>query len=222
MTKVRGFAQRCQRRALTSPQNRRKSALILCSFEVQKMHRAAISVVTIAAALAVAGCSSSGGVSTSSILGSAPTPPTAPVVAASTPTTRAFQAGSVAARAQKCGYNFDEARLKASYFANEMSRGTPPDQMAQVEKIYDVARGGVAKAAAGEPDYCSEQKTKTIKADLNRLLAGDFEPPQKPAVVAKKEDDGGLFDGWFDGGSQPDDNFGSGDWWAKQAEKAGN
>jgi hypothetical protein len=189
------------------------------------MHRAAIPVLMIAAALA--GCSSSGnGVSTASILGSAPTPPAAdaavvaPVVPSSTPTSRAFQVGSVSARAQKCGYVFDEARLKSSYLANEMSRGTTPDQIAQIEKFYQVARNGVAKAAADEPAYCSEQKTKVIKADLNRLLAGDFEPP--PAPVAKKEeDDGGFFGGLFSGGSQQEDNFGNGDWWEKQKEKAG-
>lgn len=189
------------------------------------MHRAAISVLMIAASLA--GCSSGGGgVSTSSILGSASTPSTAdalvtaPPPVSSTPTTRAFQVGSVAARAQKCGYNFDEARLKSSYLANETGRGTPPDQMAQLEKVYEVARNGVAKAAAGEPNYCSDQKTKVIKADLNRLLAGDFEPP--PAPVAKKEeDDEGFFGGLFGGGTPQEDNFGSGDWWQKQQEKAG-
>lgn len=187
------------------------------------MHRAAIPALIVS--VAIAGCSSSGnGVSTSSILGSAPTPPTAEAAAAlpaaSTPTSRAFQVGSVAARAKKCGYNFDETRLRSSFLAHEVSVGTTPDQIAQVEKVYDVAHNGIAKAAAGEADYCSDQKTRIIKADLNRLLAGDFEPPLKP-VAKKEEDDEGFFGGLFGGGSQQEDNFGSGDWWAKQQEKAG-
>ncbi|MDQ8697191.1 hypothetical protein [Hyphomicrobium sp. LHD-15] len=188
------------------------------------MHRAAIP--TLIVAVAIAGCSSSGnGVSTSSILGSAPTPPAveaaAALPAASTPTSRAFQAGSVSARAKKCGYNFDEARLRSSFLAHEVSVGTTPDQMAQIEKVYDVAHNGIAKAAAGEANYCSDQKTRIIKADLNRLLAGDFEPPPQPVAKKQEDDDGGFFGGLFSGGSQQEDNFGSGDWWQKQQEKAG-
>lgn len=194
------------------------------------MHRRAVIPVLMLAA-AVAGCSSGGGVSTASIFGTAPTPPpaagAAPVgaVAAvapppSSPTDRAFQVGSVTARAAKCGYNFDAAKLKASYMAHEIGRGAGNDEVARIEKIYDVAYNGISKAAAQEADYCSERKTQEIKADLNRLLAGDFEPPRK-AVATKKEDDGGIFD-WF--GSSNEDSgpkFGSGDWWAKQNEKAG-
>jgi hypothetical protein len=189
------------------------------------MHRAAIPFLMIAAALA--GCSSGGGVSTASILGSAPTPPAADAAAAappaSTPTSRAFHVGSVSARAAKCGYNFDVARLKSSYISNEISRGTPPDQMVQIEKFYDVAHNGVMKAASDEANYCSEQKTKTIKTDLSRLLAGDFEPPGRAQVAQKQEeeDDGGFFGGLFSGGAAESDNFGSGDWWSKQQEKAG-
>ncbi len=206
------------------------------------MHRS--TVVAAMLAFALAGCSSSGnGVSTASILGGAPTPPAAanaapavaqagnatvadaggavtPVAAtapASTPTDRALQVGTVSARAVKCGYNFDAPRLKSTYLAHEASLGASSDQLAQVEKIYNVGYNGVTKAAATEPDYCSDRKTQTIKADLARLLAGDFEPPAKK-VVAKQD---GFFDGWFDGASNPDEKFGGSDWWEKQAAKAG-
>jgi hypothetical protein len=191
-------------------------------------HKIALSVLILA--LPLAGCSSgSSGVSTASILGAAPTPPAgaapgaqvAPVAAAvpsSTPTDRAFLVGSVSARAAKCGYNFDAAKLKASYVANEMSRGTPADQLAQVDQVYGVAYNGVAKAAAEDPNYCSDRKTQEIKADLTRLLAGDFEPRK----VVAKQDQGGFFDSFFDGGAaEQGPKFGSGDWWDKQADKAG-
>lgn len=187
-------------------------------------------VPALLAASAAAGCSSGSGVSTSSILGTAPTPPPAaapaqpgvvPVVAAapSTPTERAFQVGTVSARAQKCGYNFDPAKLKASYMAHEIGLGASNDQVANIEKIYNVAYSGVTKAAAGEANYCSERKTQEIKTDLGRLLAGDFEPPKK--AVAQKKDEGGLFD-WFSGSSEDTGpKFGSSDWWDKQHEKTG-
>ncbi|WP_334149914.1 hypothetical protein [Hyphomicrobium sp.] len=205
------------------------------------MHRSTVAASMLAFALA--GCSSSGnGVSTASILGGAPTPPAAAdaapaaaqtggatvgqaggtvapvaVAPASTPTDRALQVGTVSARAVKCGYNFDAPRLKSTYLAHEASLGASSDQLAQVEKIYNVGYNGVTKAAATEPDYCSDRKTQTIKADLGRLLAGDFEPPAKK-VVAKQD---GFFDGWFDGASNPEEKFGGSDWWEKQAAKAG-
>lgn len=188
-------------------------------------------------AAAVAGCSSGSGVSTSSILGTAPAPPAgqtgapgqaggvtpvAAIVVPSTPTERAFQVGTVSARAAKCGYNFDAPKLKAAYMAHEIGLGTPSDQLANVEKIYSVAFGGVTKASAEDPNYCSDRKTQEIKADLTRLLAGDFEPPKK-AVVAKKKDSGGIFGDFFssDGEEDTGPKFGSDDWWAKQDDKSG-
>lgn len=197
------------------------------------MHRCTIAALMLAVALA--GCSSGGnGVSTASIFGTAPTPPPAPgapapaggvaavpAAAPSTPTDRAFQVGTVSARAVKCGYNFDAQSVKTAYLAHEVGLGASNEQIAQVEKVYSVAYNGVTKAVAAEPDYCSERKTQTIKADLGRLLAGDYEPPKK-AVVAKK-DDGGFFDGWFDGSDEDaGPKFGSSEWWDKQAEKSGN
>lgn len=188
------------------------------------MHRIALPILVLA--IPLAGCSSgSSGVSTASILGGAPQPPaagqadaSAVPVPSSTPTDRAFVVGSVSARAAKCGYNFDAARLKDSYLANEMSRGTPSDQLAQVDKAYAIAYNGVTKAASEDPTYCSDRKTQTIKADLNRLLAGDFEPRK---VVAQKQE-GGFFEDFFSGSGQDSGpKWGSGDWWEKQADKAG-
>jgi hypothetical protein len=225
------FHTKLWHRGLTSPQKGRKSALILSSLGVNFMHRCTVAALTLAAALA--GCSSGGnGVSTASVLGNAPTPPAAggtavpqaggpvaPAVAPSTPTDRAFQVGTVSARAVKCGYNFDAPRLKSTYLAHEASLGASSDQIGQAEKIYTVAYSGVMKAAAEDPNYCSDKKTQTIKADLARLLAGNFEPPPKK-VVAKQD---GMFDGWFDGsGADAGPKFGSDDWWASQNAKTGN
>ncbi len=162
------------------------------------MHRLIVPALLIAAA--VSGCSGGSGVSTSSILGTAPTPPageggavTPPprIAVPSTPTEARVQVGTVSARAARCGYNFDAPKLKAAYIAHEIGVGTPTDQMANVEKIYNVAYVGVTKASTEDPNYCSDRKTQEIKSDLTRLLAGDFEPPKK-AVMAKKQDDGGI------------------------------
>ena len=131
----------------------------------------------------------------------APAVAAAPVPTPSTPTDRAFQVGSVTARATKCGYNFDPARIKANYVAYESSLGATPDDIAKIEKIYTVAFNGITKAAATEENYCNEKKTKEIKADLTKLLAGDYSPTPKKVAAAE---DQGLFGGMFSGGSSSD------------------
>lgn len=116
--------------------------------------------------------------------------PAKPVAPADTPLNRAFQVGIVSARAVKCGFNFDPGRVKGNYLADEARRGTPVDDMAKVEKVYNVGYNGVAKAVAGNANYCTTKKTKEIKEDLGYLLAGDFTP--KPFRPKEEEDEGLL------------------------------
>lgn len=151
----------------------------------------------VVAALA-GGCSEGSSLSTSSILGggssAAAATPTPPVV---TPTSRALQVGATAARATRCGYNFDANKLRNNFLAAEAAQAPGTDQT-NVVKTYDTAFAGVSKAAAGQPAYCTDKKTQDIKADLTRHLAGDYSPGA-PKEVA--QEDGGLFSGWGSGGS---------------------
>lgn len=150
------------------------------------------------ASLLLAGCSGSSGLTTGSLFGASSAPAKAPPPQVKNdPTSRAFQVGTVSARAVKCGYNFDPARLKSSFLAAESAQGTPIAELANVERTYDVAYNGVTKAVAGQPQYCSERKTAEIKQDLTRHLAGDYAP--SPPRAAPPEDEG-LF-GF--GGSDP-------------------
>lgn len=161
------------------------------------MTRTSLAVLIVTAALA--GCSGSSGLSTSSIFGGkkAETPAVQAAGPTSDPTTRALQVGSTSARAVKCGYNFDAAKLKASYLAYEIGVGADSASMGRIEQIYDVAYNGVTKAAATDPKYCNDQRTKEIKTALSRHLAGDFTPT--PTKVAAQ--DTGLFSGWGSGSS---------------------
>lgn len=184
------------------------------------MLRRALPVLMLAVGLA--GCSGSGsGVSTASILGgdAAPTASAgqAATVAPADPGERAFQAGAVTARAVRCGYNFDPALIRSNYLAHEAALGATHEQMAKLQQTYDVAHNGVTKAATEDSNYCTDRRTREIKADLGRLLEGNFEAPKKQ--VAQEE---GLFSGLFDGGgSDSGPKFGSGDWWEKQRDAAG-
>jgi hypothetical protein len=149
------------------------------------------------------------------------TAPAAPAAPPSDPASRAFQVGSTSARAVKCGYNFDPAKLKSQYLAAEATRGTA--DLAKTEKAYDISFNGISRGISEKQDYCSEAKSKEIKTDLTRHLAGDYEPRQKQQV-AKKEEEGGMFSGFFDAGDDAVDNgpkIGTTEWWEKQKEKAG-
>lgn len=150
----------------------------------------------------------------------APAQATAPAVK-NDPTQRAFQVGSTSARAVKCGFYFDPGRLKQQFLAAEATMGTPVADMAKVEKIYDISFNGISRGIAPKEDYCTQAKSKEIKEDLTRHLAGDYTPREVKKVAA---DDGGFFGNLFDGGSDEVDKgpkMGTSEWWDKQNEKMG-
>ena len=147
-------------------------------------------------ATALTGCSSAPSLTTGSILGGPAKPAAADPGSVNDPTNRAFQVGTLSAKAVKCGFNFDPAKLKNNYLTYERTLA-PGADMARVEKIYDISFNGVAKAVAGESDYCSDEKTKAIKADLSRHLAGDYSPPERPKEAVADSD--GIFDSLFSG-----------------------
>ena len=158
-----------------------------------KMHGLALAL----GSFVLAGCSAGSGLSTGSIFGggtpAAKTAEVSPPV--SDPTSRAFQVGTVSARAKKCGYNFDPQKLRAAFLASEIGAGASSTDVPRIEQIYDVSYNGVLKATAEDPKYCNEERTRDIKVDLNRHLAGDYTPTPPKKVVA---DTSGLFSGWGD------------------------
>ena len=89
------------------------------------------------APLLLAACGSSApSLSTGSLFGSkadAATPIAAPPPPPpATPEQRAAQVGATSARAVKCGYNFDPAKLKTSFLTAEAQSGTAVDQLGRV------------------------------------------------------------------------------------------
>jgi hypothetical protein len=140
---------------------------------------AATTTTIVGLGLALGGCSGSGGLTTGSLFGSSE----ASKVAAAQPTVvtssdRVVQVAAVSARAAKCGFNFDPADLKTSFMTAEATQAADQAALDRTEREYDTIRGKVATAISKEPDFCSDSKTREIKTELTRHLAGDFSPKQ--------------------------------------------
>ena len=127
-----------------------------------------------------AGCSG-GGVTTSSVAA-----PDAPgLIANDDPLARPVAVAWTSARAKRCGFYFDPAKLKINYLAYERTQGAAGDQLAKLERSYDTTFKGTADRIGGDADYCTSSKGLEIKADLQRYLAGDYAPNlPKPKQVA--------------------------------------
>ena len=98
-------------------------------------------------------------------------------------TGRALQVAATSARAARCGFYFDPARLRTSYLAFE-AKQSAPEQLAKAEKTYDSTFKTIRERVTEDPGYCSDAKSAEIKKDLTRHLAGDFTPNfPKPKVV---------------------------------------
>jgi hypothetical protein len=156
--------------------------------------RPAATALALLALPILAACSSGGnGLMTGSILGAGA--PAVPKVAASAdgakalavndPMARPIQVAWTSARAAKCGFYFDPAKLRAAYLAAEASVSAV-DQMPKVEQAYDLTQQTVARSIAKQEDYCASETVAEIRRDLTRHLAGDYQPS------AKKEEEGLL------------------------------
>lgn len=150
----------------------------------------------LAGVLAAASCASGCGaslpnLSTGSLFGGS-SKPAAPAPPTNDPTARALQVGSTSARAQKCGFNFDAAKLRTQFLAAESTALTNPGDADKLGQVYDTAFRGVGKAVSGQGEaYCTDPKTSKIKTALNRHLAGDY-TPEPPEPV---EEEPSLFGG---------------------------
>lgn len=101
------------------------------------------------------------------------------------PMARPVSVAWTSARAQRCGFYFDPAKLKVNYLAYERTQGADGDRLAKIEKSYDSSFKVTSDRVSGDADYCTDRKGLDIKADLQRHLAGDFSPnlpAPKPVV----------------------------------------
>src|SRR5215813_12444727 len=92
----------------------------------------AFGLVMVAAGLA--GCGGSGAGLLTGATAAAPDVKGAPQT--DDPMVRPFAVAWTSARAQRCGFNFNPSKLRASYLAYEATQ-SPPDQLAKAEQVYD-------------------------------------------------------------------------------------
>jgi hypothetical protein len=99
------------------------------------------------------------------------------------PMARPASVAWTSARAKRCGFFFDPVKLRATYLAYESRQ--PGQDLAKIESTYDNIFKVISATVAGDADYCNESRSKDIKAELARHLAGDFNPNlPKPKMVA--------------------------------------
>jgi hypothetical protein len=152
-----------------------------------RTHQAIAAALLIAATAIHAGCGSSAGV-----LGGGDLPSDAPAVINNTDAmARPVQVAWTAARAQRCGFFFDPAKLKANYIAYEGKQGGAGEQLAKIQQTYDSTFQTTSTKVSADAGYCTDKKSAEIKVDLNRHLAGDYAPNLPKPKVAHC---GGLFD----------------------------
>ncbi len=114
----------------------------------------------------------------------------APVI---TPESRAIQVAYTSVKAEKCGFVFDPNQLRSSFLAAEARTSADPASLTKTERAYDYTAKNISARIGPVENYCSDARTRVIKSDLKRHLAGDFNPPPpkrgKKTVVYKEEGD---------------------------------
>jgi hypothetical protein len=146
------------------------------------MTRWSIAFAVTGTAALLAACSNSNSpqsnLSTASILGEAPAAATGerPGISKTDPMAKPVQVAWTSARAQKCGFNFDPAKLKANYISSEQRGGADAARMTNVDKTYDMTVTKIKSTITDSEAYCSDKRSAAIKADLTRHLAGNYEP----------------------------------------------
>lgn len=156
--------------------------------------------LSLALCLALAGCSNAPlpSLTTGSLFGSKPDAQAAAATHAAPrndPMMRTLQVSRTAAKAQRCGFNFDAAKLKGGLMASEGTQGgVDVAELAKLDKVYTGSFNGTMKATTADEGYCTEARAKHIKAELARHLAGDY-APGTAFKDPNADDDGGLFSG---------------------------
>lgn len=106
-----------------------------------------------------------------------------------TPANRAVQVAWTAASARYCAFGLNPQKLKGDYLAWERSQGVPPTTIQDLDKTYDKAFLTFYDKVKGVPGYCSKERIEKIRPEINRHLAGNYEPSKRGAIEIDKTPD---------------------------------
>lgn len=130
------------------------------------------SIIVISACIGLAACGSRLGGGSGAQTQAAAAPP-------STPTQRAVQVAWTAASARYCAFGLNPQKLKSDYLAWERSRGASAETVQNLDTTYDKAFLAFYDKVKEMPGYCSKAKIEEIRPEINRHLAGDYEPKRR-------------------------------------------
>ena len=103
----------------------------------------------------------------------------------STPSQRAVQVAWTAASARYCAFGLNPQKLKGDYLAWERSQGASEETAQTLGTTYDKAFLTFYAKVKDTPGYCSKAKIEEIRPQINRHLAGNYEP--SPRVVSEND-----------------------------------
>jgi hypothetical protein len=175
---------------------------------MDRFARGMASALLLAAAAFVAGCSGgASGLTTGATSGETPSG-----ISNEHPMARPVSVAWTSARAKRCGFYFDPAKLRSSYLAYESQQGAAGEQLGKIQSTYDSTFSTISARVGADADYCTDRKGADIKADLQRHLAGDF----RPNLPRPSADTNCGFFGCAPSASSADKPFDSKDFWKKQ------
>ena len=103
----------------------------------------------------------------------------------STPAQRAVQVAWTSASARYCAFGLNPQKLKGDYLAWERSQGASEATAQSLGTTYDKAFLTFYDKVKDTPGYCSKAKIEEIRPEINRHLAGNYEP--SPRVVSEND-----------------------------------
>ena len=103
-----------------------------------------------------------------------------PVAPVSTPAARAVQVAWTAASARYCAFGLNPQKLKGDYLAWERTQGASEETILTLGITYDRSFLTFYDKVKDTPGFCSKAKIEEIRPQINRHLAGNYEPtPRK-------------------------------------------
>jgi len=85
-----------------------------------------------------------------------------------------------------CAFGLNPQKLKGDYLAWERSQGASEESITNLGVTYDKAFLTFYDKVKDTPGYCSKAKIEEIRPEINRHLAGNYEPSLK--VISETSD----------------------------------